>query len=260
MTELDDEELELFRAARRQFTPGPEVAARVAASVAGKLAPHGSQAPLAHGMNASSRALSSFRAVLFGRGLAGLSAKAGLVSALALLGLGAGTAWMTLTEPSGRQAAPPRASSTRAPPPPATAASTLPAVVASVPPALVVPPSAVTSALGPSVAVTAHQHHAPARGAEKPPQAPDPVSLPQELAAVHAAELALNDGNPLQALATLDTLGPSTRGSLGEERSALRLLSRCALGGAEQPERVEQFLAQYPRSLYAPRLRRACSK
>jgi hypothetical protein len=89
-------------------------------------------------------------------------------------------------------------------------------------------------------------------------KAPAP-SLAAELAAVRAAEAAVNRGSPSEALSILDASATS-RPNLREEREALRTLAECARAGAPRTELVKRFMTAFPASLYAPRVRAACAR
>ena len=74
------------------------------------------------------------------------------------------------------------------------------------------------------------------------------------------AQAALRSGDSLVALALLRRLDQRfPRGALREERAAAEVLALCAndLSG-EAVGRGRAFLAKYPRSVYAARVRAAC--
>lgn len=251
MTGLDRDEMELLRAARRQFTPSREVALRVATAVtgtmtpakAGQLRPAAPQATGAWGRGTGS---------LLRQSLGAASTKLTLVSVLALAAVGAGVAWSRRSEPPSRQVA----SS------PARRARSAPSLLAAPQPAALAPSSAEPARAATQPAAAEPTGHRLRSGGEQKrhrgSRAPVGPTLDQELAAVHAAESALNEHNPSAALALLKSGEPEGSGQLSEERAALDLLARCASGVVPRAMLAE-FLTAFPRSVYAARVRGACS-
>jgi hypothetical protein len=88
-----------------------------------------------------------------------------------------------------------------------------------------------------------------------------PPSLRDETRVLEAAQRELASGRARSALSLLDEHEkrfPS--GALGEERSAARVLSLCALGRTEEARRTATaFLEGSPRSPLIPRLRGSCA-
>jgi len=143
-----------------------------------------------------------------------------------------------------------------APPPPVTAAPSAatpepPAPAGPAPEAPAEPGSAAPAALLPSDS---------SRGAARP-QKPDrrKSSLAEELALLQRAEHAIRAAEPELALSFLDDLDrrhPRTR--LGEERTAARLMARCARGDADVQAEAERFVRERRASVYSDRVRALC--
>jgi hypothetical protein len=256
MTEPENEELELLREARRQFTPAPDVASRVALAVARGIAPPATTGQFARGFESTTPSLPTAKVTLLGHGLSVLGGKAVLLSALALAGAIAGTTAVLPREPANRRVASPSASVSHT--------ATLPRATVSAglsgstePPGVPVVP---ITALERSAEAGPRTAHFRARDANQAAKAPVRLAFDAELAAVHAADSALAEGSPARALSILNALGPTQNGNLGEERTALDLVARCASAGAERAALVEQFLTQYSHSVYAARIRAACGQ
>ena len=80
-----------------------------------------------------------------------------------------------------------------------------------------------------------------------------------ELALLQRAERALRSGEPELALSFLDDIErryPETR--LGEERTAARLMARCARADAHVGEQARQFLQSHRASVYSDRVAELC--
>jgi hypothetical protein len=92
------------------------------------------------------------------------------------------------------------------------------------------------------------------------PPAPAVTTLREETSLLHSAQAALRT-DPARALELLDEHArrfPS--GVLREERSAARVLALCALGrAAEARAEAARFVATWPRSLHADRVRASCA-
>lgn len=93
------------------------------------------------------------------------------------------------------------------------------------------------------------------------PIATQPVnSLEAELALLRDAKKALDDGNANQSLSILSEHERRfPNGVLVEERAATRVLALCAAGRTSEARTgATDFLAKYPRSPSAPRVRTSC--
>ena len=110
----------------------------------------------------------------------------------------------------------------------------------------------------------------PAPSPAKPthPARPAPAGAPatsaglsDEVRVLNEAHVALRDGDSARALALLDDHRRRfSRGALGEERQAARVLALCDAGRvAEAKAAAERFLAASPRSPLAPRVRQSCA-
>ena len=97
--------------------------------------------------------------------------------------------------------------------------------------------------------------------------APSPVTtekaqstLDAELTLLRDAKKALNDGDSSRALSILDEHQRKfPDGILAEERASTRVLALCAAGKTSDARAAAQdFLAKYPRSPSAPRIRASC--
>ncbi len=125
----------------------------------------------------------------------------------------------------------------------------------------------------------ARGHRRPARsdtnhGAAPEPRAPAPDNaLARELAVLGRARAALQQGQAERALAHLaDHEREFADGQLLEDRAALRAEALCALDRAAKtspgepvrqlrgPAAIQAFLARYPRSAHAARVRDACGE
>lgn len=95
--------------------------------------------------------------------------------------------------------------------------------------------------------------HPPARGEQG-----DPVL--EELMLIQRIKDALDADRPGEALAAIEAHAREfARGSLVEEREALRVVGLCGAGERERGERAQQaFVRAYPRSAYRERVRAAC--
>ncbi|MDC0668024.1 hypothetical protein [Nannocystis radixulma] len=91
---------------------------------------------------------------------------------------------------------------------------------------------------------------------------PGDASVLAEMALLQEAQTALRNGRPDAALELLDRHAESfARGSMAEERAALRVLALCAAGElARGAAEAAVFLRAHPRSTYALRVAAACPK
>jgi hypothetical protein len=123
-------------------------------------------------------------------------------------------------------------------------------------------------AVAPAPSPTASTSATPTASAPPPPAvtttaaAPAPTSsVSAEIALLQDAQTALASGNASRALALLDDHARRfPTGALGEERDAERIFALCALGRAGDAHAwAGHFLAAYPRSLYAARIKSSCA-
>ncbi len=136
--------------------------------------------------------------------------------------------------------------STQAPGQAANAAA--PAVNGAAPLATQTRPSAALSASAPVAAV------APASASASL----SPRDMQLEIAGLSRAQQLLHSGSARQALSALDQLTAQVpRGALMEERDATRALAQCAL--FPQNSFAATFIAHYPKSVHAARVRSACA-
>ncbi len=87
------------------------------------------------------------------------------------------------------------------------------------------------------------------------------ADIGREIAVLREAQQALRAGDPARAKAELDAFDAAhPGGALGEERSAARLMARCASepSPAARAE-ADRFLAMHPTSPLAPRVRASCA-
>ncbi|MDC0668623.1 hypothetical protein [Nannocystis radixulma] len=98
--------------------------------------------------------------------------------------------------------------------------------------------------------------------AERTPVGQEPQSDPvlAELVLIQKIKDALDAAQPAAALAAIEAHARDfARGSLAEEREALRVVALCDAGERARGERArEAFLRAYPRSAYRERVRAAC--
>jgi len=90
-------------------------------------------------------------------------------------------------------------------------------------------------------------------------RAPSSSELGRELELLRQAREACAEHRAASALSILDALDRQfPRGSLLEERGALRVVANCQAGARERERAVTAFAARFPGSVYLPRLRREC--
>jgi hypothetical protein len=240
MNDLSMEAKDLIARALAADGPGPERRARVKRALAAALV----------GTSATVGATGSVAA-------AGVAAKSTLTAGSVVAWLGIGVALgtvasapalvvrLTRSEPSAHVAAPAA--------PPRRVLET-PAEVA---PGASAPPPAATAEETTAPVVGRSDVRAATSGV---PAAPAP-SLADETRVLEAAQRELASGRARSALALLDEHEkrfPS--GALGEEGTAARVLSLCALGRTEEARRIATaFLENSPRSPLIPRLRGSCA-
>lgn len=240
MNDLSWEAKALIARARDADGPGPERRARVKRALAAALA----------GATAGIGATGTVAA-------AGVAGKSALTASSVALWLGIGVALGTVASvPSlvGRLTRPEPPAQVVAPAAPAPRPAEAAPLVAT--PARVEPP--------PPVGETRSAPSEPrpeARASASSARVEPPPSLAEETRVLEAAQRELASGRPRSALSLLDEHAkrfPS--GALGEERTAARVLSLCALGRTEEARRTATaFLEGSPRSPLIPRLRGSCA-
>ncbi|HEY1537512.1 MAG TPA: hypothetical protein VGF76_26010, partial [Polyangiaceae bacterium] len=106
-----------------------------------------------------------------------------------------------------------------------------------------------------SVAPSAWQKHAAAPSVSA---GLSPRDMQLEISGLRRAQQLLHAGNAAQALSALDQLAQQVpQGALMEERDAARALAQCSLGRSSSV--ANAFLARYPKSVHAARVRSACT-
>ncbi|PCC71855.1 hypothetical protein SAMN02745121_03207 [Nannocystis exedens] len=102
----------------------------------------------------------------------------------------------------------------------------------------------------------------PRQVAAEPPRSGEAAGDPvlEELMLIQQIKDALDADRPASALAAIDAHAQKfARGSLTEEREALRVVALCNAGEVARGERAQQaFMRTYPRSAYRERVRAAC--
>jgi hypothetical protein len=88
-----------------------------------------------------------------------------------------------------------------------------------------------------------------------------PPAIEAETRALRSALADLRDGRADRALASLDAqIARFPEGVLAEERSEARIMALCAVDRTgEAREAAARFLAEYPRSVLAGRVRASCA-
>lgn len=237
MSDRDPELERLFRAARREEGPTDDDRRAVRKAIAGRVAvaaAAGAAATLVPRAVAAAGG-SLGKATIFGWFAAGLGAGATVGAVV--------TATLVLREKDERPDVVPSAVVTKSAPAPA-------------PP--VVSPPRVPADPVPEATVTATSTR------EKPESPPEATSaspsLEVETRALGEVTRALRDGLPEEALRRLAEQERSfARGALHEERAAARVFALCAAGRvAEARGARERFLAAYPQSPSADRVRASC--
>jgi hypothetical protein len=240
MNDLSFEAKALIARAREADGPGPERRARVkralAAALVGTSASLGTVGTVAAATAAGKSALTAGSVAMW----LGIGAALGTVASAPAL-----VVRLTRSEPSAHVAAPsaPAPRIVEAPAAPARPApANAPAPIVEAPSAPVLP-----------------RAEAPASASSVPSAAPP--SLADETRVLEAAQRELASGRPASALSLLDEHAKRfPAGALGEERTAARVLSLCALGRSEEARRMATaFLEGSPRSPLIPRLRGSCA-
>jgi hypothetical protein len=97
--------------------------------------------------------------------------------------------------------------------------------------------------------------------ASQPAAKPADDGLSSQIAAIREARTAIRRGDGRTALAALDQGLPLGQGGpLEQEAIVVRVSALCLLGDVSKARRTaEQFLARFPDSLLAPRLRNSCA-
>jgi hypothetical protein len=240
MNDLSFEAKALIARVRDADGPGPERRARVkralAAALIGTSASLGTAGTVAAAGAAGKSALTASSVAIW----LGIGAALGTVASAPAL-----VVRLTRAEPAAHVApslapAPPRAEARSEPSLPAPASVVAPAVDAP---------------------IAAAPARAEARASAEAVPSAAPPSLGDETRVLEAAQRELASGRAASALSLLDEHAkrfPS--GALGEERTAARVLSLCALGRTEEARRTATaFLEGSPRSPLIPRLRGSCA-
>jgi len=236
MTELTPEAQNLVDAARGGDDPSPAARARVRAALLAQIgaAPRPTSPRAGH------------TGLIVG------------VATVATIGIVVG-AWLMLRD---RNPAPPPAPSIAAPAP-APVITSLPPEPAPSPSPPPPPSPSPSPSPPPPPPPSPSPSPSPPRRPSPPPasaSAPTADSIRAERALLAAANAALRDGDPAAALATLATHASRfPHGVLVEERNATRVLALCAAGRTADAEAARtDFLARWPRSVHAARVRTAC--
>jgi hypothetical protein len=133
-----------------------------------------------------------------------------------------------------------------------------PAAVAADPPPAATPPPAVLP-----VTPEAEPIATPAKSSRRPKAKPAPVPsrLAEETALLRKAWRALEQGRSVQA-ATVIAKHESEfpRGSLVEEREAVRAVLGCRRDASSAESTAARFAKRYPKSIHRARVRRACTE
>ncbi|WP_434420309.1 hypothetical protein [Nannocystis pusilla] len=145
-----------------------------------------------------------------------------------------------------------------------------PAVTEPAPTVAIVAPEAATTVEVAATTETPVAEPAPRRPprsqarhvAADPPRGDDASADPvlEELMLIQQIKDALDADRPAAALTAIDAHARKfARGSLAEEREALRVVALCNAGEAARGERAQRsFMLAYPRSAYRERVRAAC--
>lgn len=98
------------------------------------------------------------------------------------------------------------------------------------------------------------------RHAAAPAKVPEGPSLASEVESLREAHTALREGKANEALDVLDRdAAPADSSALDQERAAVRIFALCRLGQTDEAHRLAgEFLAKWPSSPHAPRIRTAC--
>ena len=254
MDDLEREMQSILDVARQAHDPAPSDAARVRQALAVALA--GAATSAATGAAVASPALAVGAGGTTTGGAAGLGSASSLVSVLkyGAIGLLVGTSGIgvgTAVYSSGGSAAPPASV-----PEIATAVERAPSRVRTPRPfaADESPPPVEDVA---EAELRARREVPAARNDGSPAVT---AELGAEAQALHRAELYL-ESDPERALAQLDRMQRAhPDGVLTEEALAARVFAHCNLGQPAQARRAaDRFLAEFPESVHAPRVRASCA-
>ena len=96
--------------------------------------------------------------------------------------------------------------------------------------------------------------------APAPAKSPEGPSLASEVESLREAHTALREGKANEALDALDRdAAPADSSALDQERAAVRIFALCRLGQTDEARQLAgEFLAKWPSSPHAPRVRTAC--
>jgi hypothetical protein len=258
MSELRPEDRALFVAARETFEPSAGDRDRITRSLALTL---GAAAGVAASLPATSAAATATVGTVKGASLVAIK----WLALLAIVG-GAGATGISVYRAARTQAATTTGAAAAAPavapplaPPlaPALAPTIEPSPVADPPDA----PSPHASRPGAPGAASLPPGPPPAQPPQPPPRSADPMSVADEARILASASSALAAGDGARALVLLDEHARAfPRGALLEERLGERVLALCEVGEVGAARRAgASFLAQYPESPLARRVRSSCA-
>jgi len=241
MTELDQNARALLEQARSHHDPGPGAEQRVRAALASAL----SGGPLPATIDSGDAASSVAHTAAVG-GVAAKLVAGGLIVGAAGFGAGyvTGRAEARVAVPSTAPVAP----------------SALPV------PARLVPSVHLPEPIESPVEEPGDSVKGPAHGSGPPPARSTDSHrarsrLDEEVLLLRRAQRSLRDGYPDESLEILDRMDTEIAGGvLQEERAVARVLALCESGETSQAKHAaERFLAAYPSSVHAARIRSSCA-
>ena len=240
MNGLSPEARSIIKAARGGDEPTSDDRKRIRTSLVVRLGAGAAAAGATTSAGSGAAAAGAMKAT--GAGLAGMFPKGiALVSAVSAIGLGA---YVMRAPSSGEGPAPIQAA----------------ASVSSQP---VVAPSSEPEPKQPEPRATAEGSASPPARAWISPEVPSEDTSPHladEVEALREAHTALREGRAGEAMEVLDQDAAPSSG-LEQERAAMRVFALCRLGKTQEAQRqAKAFLAQWPKSPHAARVRTACTE